>query len=80
MLTTSVIMYLLVMTPILLVLGVPIGTSICMGSVLAMASVLGSNAALNSAARIYAGLNSFALNAIPFFVLAGDIMSTGGIA
>ncbi|MCR5536016.1 MAG: TRAP transporter large permease [Succinivibrio sp.] len=68
------------MTPILLVLGVPIGTSICMGSVLSMASVLGSNAALNSATRIYAGMNSFALIAIPFFVLAGNIMNTGGIA
>ena len=80
MLTTSVIMYLLVLTPILLALGVPIGTSICLGSVLSMFSVLGGNAALNAATRIYAGMNSFALLAIPFFVLAGNIMNTGGIA
>ena len=80
MLTTSVIMYLLVLTPILLVLGVPIGTSICLGSVFSIASILGGNAPLNAATRIYAGMNSFALLAIPFFVLAGNIMNTGGIA
>jgi tripartite ATP-independent transporter DctM subunit len=80
MLSQSIIIYLLILTPILLVLGVPIGTSICLGSALSIMSVLGPTAPLNSANRIFAGMNSFALLAIPFFVLAGNIMNTGGIA
>ncbi len=80
MLSDSVIMYLLILTPILLVLGVPIGTSICLGSALSIMSIMGPTAPLNSANRIFAGMNSFALLAIPFFVLAGNIMNTGGIA
>ena len=33
-----------------------------------------------SAQRIFAGSNSFSLIAIPFFILAGNIMNNGGIA
>ena len=80
MLSDSIIFYLLILTPILLVLGVPIGTSICLGSALSIMSIMGPTAPLNSANRIFAGMNSFALLAIPFFVLAGNIMNTGGIA
>ncbi len=80
MLTSSIIFFLLIMTPVLLILGVPIGTSICLGSVLSIFSILGHNAPVNSATNIYAGMNTFALLAIPFFVLAGNIMNTGGIA
>ena len=80
MLTTSIIMYLLVLTPILLFLGVPIGTSICLGSVLSMFSILGPNAPLNAATKIFSGINNFTLLAIPFFVLAGNIMNSGGLA
>ena len=59
----------------------PIGTSICLGSTLSILSILGPDTApLNAANRIFAGMNSFALLAIPFFVLAGNIMNTGGIA
>ena len=78
--SADVFIYLLVLTPILLIIGCPIGTSICVGSVLSMATILGTNATLVSATRIYSGMNSFALLAIPFFVLAGVIMNTGGIA
>jgi len=80
MLSDSIIFYLLILTPFLLVLGVPIGTSICLGSALSIMSIMGPTAPLNSANRIFAGMNSFALLAIPFFVLAGNIMNTGGIA
>lgn len=78
--TAEILLFLLVLTPILLIIGCPIGTSICIGSALSMAAVLGYRAALVSATRIYSGMNSFALLAIPFFVLAGNIMNTGGIA
>lgn len=80
MLTGYIILFLLVLTPVALALGVPIGTSICLGSALSMASLMGANAALNSATNIFSGMNNFALLAIPFFVLAGYIMNTGGIA
>lgn len=80
MLTSSIIFFLLIMTPALLVLGVPIGTSICLGSTLSIFSIMGGTAPLNAANRIFAGMNSFALLAIPFFVLAGNIMNTGGLA
>lgn len=77
----EVILSLLVLTPILLIIGCPIGTSICVGSALSMAFILGFDSTpLVSATRIYSGMNSFALLAIPFFVLAGNIMNTGGIA
>ena len=32
------------------------------------------------AQRLFAGANSFSLIAIPFFILAGNIMNNGGIA
>ena len=35
---------------------------------------------VTSAQRIFLGTNSFSLLAIPFFILAGNIMNTGGIA
>lgn len=77
----EIIYSLLILTPILLIIGCPIGTSICVGSVLSMAFILGFDTSpLVSATRIYSGMNSFALLAIPFFVLAGVIMNTGGIA
>lgn len=77
----EIILSLLVLTPILLIIGCPIGTSICVGSVLSMCFILGFDSSpLVSATRIYSGMNSFALLAIPFFVLAGVIMNTGGIA
>ena len=38
------------------------------------------NAVFTAAQRIFTGINSFSLLAIPFFVLAGIIMNNGGIA
>lgn len=65
----------------LLILGAPISISVGVASVLAMFAILPfDNALLASAQRIFTGMNSFALLAIPFFVLAGVIMNNGGIA
>jgi len=51
------------------------------GSVVAMMLILPfEQAAIVSAQRMFTGINSFSLLAIPFFVLAGNIMSNGGIA
>lgn len=62
-------------------LGLPVAVSMGLPSALAVVVLLGwEGAALTSAQRVFTGSNSFALLAIPFFVLAGGLMNTGGIA
>lgn len=71
----------LVAVPILLIIGVPISIGIGLSSTLAMALILPfENAMITSAQRLFIGTNSFSLLAIPFFILAGNIMNNGGIA
>jgi tripartite ATP-independent transporter DctM subunit len=66
---------------VLMAVGAPISISIGLPSAISMIIVLGlENGALMSAQRMFNGVNSFALLAIPFFVLAGGIMNNGGIA
>ncbi len=66
---------------VLLVLGAPIGVAIGLASALSMLAMLNGKIAFStSAQRIFAGSNSFSLIAIPFFILAGNIMNNGGIA
>lgn len=66
---------------ILLVIGAPISISVGVASMLAMFSLLDvGNGMLTSAQRMFTGMNSFSLLAIPFFILAGVIMNNGGIA
>jgi len=66
---------------ILLVIGVPIAFSIGISGILTMLMSIDSIPALTTyAQRMATGLDSFALLAIPFFVLAGGIMNSGGIA
>ncbi|ADO84664.1 TRAP transporter large permease [Ilyobacter polytropus] len=67
--------------PILLLIGVPISISIGFSSALSMLMVLPLDGAMvTSAQRLFIGTNSFSLLAIPFFILAGNIMNRGGIA
>ena len=63
-------------------LGVPVAVSMGLPSMVAILILLGdfNGAVLTSAQKVVAGSNSFALLAIPFFVLAGGLMNTGGIA
>ncbi len=66
---------------ILLVIGVPVAWSIGLSSLLTMLVSIPSISAFTTVAqRMATGLDSFALLAIPFFVLAGQIMNRGGIA
>ncbi len=66
---------------VLLGLGVPIAWSIGLSSVLTMlASIPAMPSFTTVAQRMATGLDSFALLAIPFFILAGQIMNRGGIA
>ena len=66
---------------ILLSIGVPIAWSIGLSSVFTMLfSVPVIPTFTTIAQRMATGLDSFALLAIPFFILAGQIMNRGGIA
>lgn len=66
---------------VLLVMGVPIAISIGLSSAMAMMVILPADVAfVTCAQKMFTGLNSFPLLAIPFFVLAGNFMNNGGIA
>ena len=65
----------------LLAFGAPIAVALGASSGLAMMVILPFDTAmLTSAQKMFTGLNSFPLLAIPFFVLAGNIMNNGGVA
>ena len=66
---------------ILLLLGVPIGIGLIVASIVAIIQSLGFSASIpSSALKMFQGINIFTLLAIPFFILAGNIMNKGGIA
>jgi len=72
---------LLVSFLILLCMDVPVAYCIGMATVLTMLIVVDfTPAASTTAQRIATGLDSFTLLAIPFFILAGNLMGRGGIA
>ena len=63
----------------LLLLGVPVVFVLGASAVLALVTTTDVPVAIVSQ-RVFAGLNSFTLMAIPFFVFAGVIMDAGGIS
>ncbi len=63
----------------MLLLGVPVGFAIGGATMIAMFFFTNMNM-ITVAQFCYSGINSFTVMAIPFFLLAGVIMSTGGIA
>jgi len=66
---------------ILLLSGVPISISLAVSSTLAIVTSLSFDITLlTGAQRIFSGISTFSLLAIPFFILAGRIMNNGGIA
>lgn len=66
---------------ILLLLNVPISISIGISTLLTMLFTIDFSAATTTIAeRMASGLDSFALLAIPFFILSGILMGKGGIA
>lgn len=71
----------LILLLIMLVAGVPIAAALAVSSVCAILPVLNFEAAVvTGAQRIFSGISIFSLLAIPFFILAGNIMNKGGIA
>lgn len=76
---TSIIILLSLL--ILLLIGTPIAVAILISSLLGIIQSIGFNGALPaSTLKVFQGINIFTLLAIPFFILAGNIMSKGGIA
>ncbi len=66
---------------VLLVLNVPIAISIGISTLLTMLFTIDfTPAMMTMAQRVAGGINSFALLAIPFFILSGLLMGQGGIA
>ena len=66
---------------VMLLAGVPIAVSLGISSILAILPTLKFGATvLTATQRILSGISIFTLLAIPFFILAGNIMNKGGIA
>lgn len=64
---------------VLILIGVPIGYSIGIATVAVLALFTTTSLTLVTQSCV-TGVNSFPLMAIPFFILAGNLMSTGGVA
>lgn len=64
----------------LLLLNVPVAFCMGISTVLAVMAIGGLPAFVNVAHNIATGIDSFALLAIPFFILSGQLMGHGGIA
>lgn len=75
------ILILIVSFIILMGIGVPVAWALGFSSFLTLTVTIASvPSATTIAQRMGVGLDSFALLAIPFFILAGEIMNKGGIA
>jgi C4-dicarboxylate transporter, DctM subunit len=63
----------------LMLLGVPIAISLALTAAALMYWMGGSDLLIMLSQRMYAATTSFPLLAIPFFILAGNLMNTGGM-
>ena len=64
----------------LLVIGVPVGFSICSAAAVTMFSGYGSAKMMIVVQRMFASCDSFSLIAVPFFIFAGDLLAGGKIS
>ena len=76
---SMIALILVVMFLLLLVMNVPIAVSIAMASFFAILAS-GADPTIVVASKMANGVNSFALLAIPFFILSGHLMGKGGMA
>ncbi|MCI7239635.1 MAG: TRAP transporter large permease [Anaerococcus sp.] len=71
----------LLVLALLLILGVPISFSIGIAAISGIILTVSLDVTVITAAqRTFVGISSFSLTAIPFFILAGNLMNEGGIA
>jgi TRAP-type C4-dicarboxylate transport system permease large subunit len=75
----TIALILVIVFVLLLVMNVPIAVSIALATFIAVL-VEGSDPSVVIAAKMFNGVNSFALLAIPFFILSGHLMGKGGLA
>jgi len=64
----------------LLVIGVPIGFSICSAAAVTLFAGLGDAKMMMLAQRMFVSCDSFSLIAVPFFIFAGDLLAGGKIS
>ncbi|MCQ1061024.1 TRAP transporter large permease [Photobacterium sp. DNB23_23_1] len=77
----SIGFWLLCLFMAMIIFSVPIAIAIAMSSLIIMFTILPFDVAIMTAGqKIVTGIDSFSLLAIPFFILAGNIMNRGGIA
>ena len=75
------LLIILAVLALLLIAGVPISYSIGISSLAAILQVVPLDVSvLTASQRIFVGMSKFSLTAIPFFILAGNLMNQGGIA
>ena len=75
------LLIILVVLILLLALGVPIAYSIGISALVAILQTVPLDVSVVTAAqRTFVGMSKFSLTAIPFFILAGNLMNQGGIA
>ena len=71
----------IIILAVLLVVGVPISYSIGIASLFTILQTVPLDiSVVTGAQRIFVGMSKFSLTAIPFFILAGNLMNQGGIA
>ncbi|QIA63219.1 TRAP transporter large permease subunit [Vibrio astriarenae] len=77
----SIGFWLLCLFMLMISFSIPIAIAIAMSSLVIMCTILPNDVAFMTAGqKIVTGIDSFSLLAIPFFILAGNIMNRGGIA
>ena len=64
----------------LLVVGVPVGFSICSAAAVTLFAGLGDAKMMMLAQRMFVSCDSFSLIAVPFFIFAGDLLAGGKIS
>ena len=75
------LLIIVVVLAVLLIAGVPISYSIGISSLIAILQTVPLDVSVvTGAQRIFVGMSKFSLTAIPFFILAGNLMNQGGIA
>ena len=75
------LLIIIVVLVVLLVIGVPISYSIGISALVAILQTVPLDVSVVTAAqRTFVGMSKFSLTAIPFFILAGNLMNQGGIA
>ncbi|MCD7905526.1 MAG: TRAP transporter large permease [Clostridiales bacterium] len=75
------LLIIIVVLAVLLAFGVPISYAIGISSLVAIVRTVPLDISVVTAAqRTFVGMSKFSLTAIPFFILAGNLMNQGGIA